>query len=137
MSRIFPVFEPFVYGDLFSITDAPQPHRDCFRSSCGECGRIFEAERRMGRPIRFCGDPCRRAHAARQQADWRAAAMIDPPIAPTECQHCGDPLPPRVSGPGRVRRYCSRRCLLRSREPPPAGDSLFDFIPDEPKEPNP
>lgn len=89
-----------------------------FHTVCAVCGKLFLAPKKRGRPIRFCGDQCRIAQASRQKRDWEKENRAEPVLAPTECAHCSKPLMPRLSGAGRVKKFCSVRCVKKSGSPP-------------------
>jgi len=125
------ILEPFIPVDLFGseITEAaaiPVISVD----ECGECGSNFERTHRMGRPVRFCGEDCRRSHAARQRRAWNAAPAPSPVSA---CRRCGKRLEIRRHGPGRARQFCSRHCLLHADDPPVDTSDLFCLPASKPK----
>lgn len=125
MRRNLPVLEPVICRDLFGAEIREKPASPAVSvDPCAECGSSFERERRMGRPVRFCGEECRRAHAASQRREWNAAP---PPSPASACRRCGQPLEIRQAGPGRARQYCSRRCLLRAKDPPDEAGDLFSI----------
>lgn len=93
-------------------------------TACGHCGQLFAAVVRTGRPERFCSEPCRHAEAVSQRRDWQATARAEPEERPANCQHCGAPLVVKSAKAGRFRRFCSTRCLKKSREPPRVPDLL-------------
>lgn len=105
--------------DLFgrAIADAPRALGN-FYTVCAECGKSFLALKKRGRPIRFCGDQCRIAQASRQKREWEKETRTEPVLAPTKCAHCSKPLKPRLSGAGRVKKFCSVRCVKKSGSPP-------------------
>lgn len=132
MGRIIPGLEPLNFRDLFGKEIAQKPDAPTVSlDRCAECGLGFQRVHRMGRPVRFCGEECRRAHAAGQRREWNAAS---PPIPVTACRRCGQTLEIRAAGPGRARQYCSRRCLLSAENQPYQAGDLFDLANPKPNE---
>lgn len=93
-------------------------------TACVRCGQLFAAVIRIGRPERFCSDPCRQSEAVAQRRDWQVSARSEPEERPTHCQLCGVFLVIKSEKAGRFRRFCSTRCLKKSREPPRKPDLL-------------
>lgn len=119
-----------VVGDLFEGADmgrkrAIKPNlKFSAPTACARCGQLFAAVVRTGRPERFCSEPCRVAEAIAQRRDWQVTARAEPEDRPTNCQCCGAPLVVKSEKAGRFRRFCSTRCLKKSREPPRKPDLL-------------
>lgn len=122
------ILEPLIPVDLFGSKISDKPYALAVSvDRCADCGSSFERAHRMGRPVRFCSNECRRTHAANQRREWNAAP---PPSPVSACRRCGHPLEIRKSGPGRARQYCSRRCLLGADNHPDEAGDLFDLAGD-------
>nr|WP_278520795.1 hypothetical protein [Brucella anthropi] len=125
-------------SDLFSGIDMGRKptvkpaSRFAAPTACARCGQLFAAVVRQGRPERFCSDPCRQSEAVAQRRDWQVNARADPEERPTRCQQCGAALAVKSATAGRFRRFCSRRCLKKSREPP-RGPDLLDVARTDPE----
>lgn len=94
---------------------------------CARCGQLFASIVRVGRPERFCSEECRHVEAYQQRQAWRVGASAVSEDRPTQCQQCGAALAVKSTSAGRFRRFCSRRCLKKSREPP-KGPDLLDTV---------
>lgn len=114
--RIIPVS-----GDLFSGADLGQkPVKKpvvVFTApfACTRCGQFFTDLVRVGRPQRFCSDECRHDTGVEQRREWKVSARSESEDRPTHCQQCGTDLPVGTRQARRFRRFCSTRCLKKSR----------------------
>ncbi len=130
---IIPVFEQLFSVDDFGRKPAIRPGLEFSApTACGHCGQLFASIVRQGRPERFCSDPCRQSEAIAQRRGWQVSARADPEERPTHCQQCGAALVVKSATAGRFRRFCSRRCLKKSREPP-RGPDLLDIACTDPE----
>lgn len=131
--EIIPAFEQLFSVDDFGRKPAIRAGLEFSApTACGHCGQLFASIVRQGRPERFCSDPCRQSEAVAQRRDWQASARADPEERPTCCQQCGAELVVKSATAGRFRRFCSRRCLKKSREPP-RGPDLLDIANTDPE----
>jgi hypothetical protein len=89
--------------------------------SCDCCGVRFDFLAYPGSRRRFCSPMCgaTAAYRAWRRRQGATAAEGPPTLVPTDCQRCGSPLPPRRSGGGRPRRYCSTACRHGNRSGAP------------------
>lgn len=130
---IIPVFDQLFSGGDFGRKPVVKPSLSFSApTACARCGQLFAAVVRQGRPERFCSDLCRQSEAVAQRRDWQVSARAEPEERPTHCQQCAAPLPVKSATAGRFRRFCSRRCLKKSREPP-RGPDLLDVANTDPK----
>lgn len=129
---IIPVFDQLFSGGDFGHKPVVKPGLSFSApTACARCGQLFAAVVRQGRPERFCSDPCRQSEAIAQRRDWQISARAEPEERPTHCQQCGAALQVKSATAGRFRRFCSRRCLKKSREPP-RGPDLLDIANTDP-----
>lgn len=131
--EIIPVFDQLFSDGDFGRKPVVKPGLSFSApTACARCGQLFAAVVRQGRPERFCSDPCRHSEAIAQRRGWQVSARADPEERPTHCQQCGAALVVKSATAGRFRRFCSRRCLKKSREPP-RGPDLLDIACTDPE----
>lgn len=123
--------EPVGFSTAALFDDLPPTPIAPAMARCVECGAGFELVGGVGRPHRYCSDPCREANWTRQRAAW-AAEHADGPADPGMCRICGEPIAAKV-GRGRMARFCSDACRRLHRYPtlrrPADEPDLFEHQP--------
>ena len=71
---------------------------------CKECGKKFTT---VHRGVRYCSDPCRKAHAKKHRANRRPGSGRRD--GPAKCRMCGKDIAV-VRSPGRSMLFCSEKC---------------------------
>lgn len=76
--------------------------------SCARCGAQLPKQEGVGRPRKYCHNPCRRRHVApstrERTREWHRRKAEEQRSQPKVCAHCGKTFY------GRKRKYCEFAC---------------------------